>query len=106
MAGNQYETIECLHGGTTLQNGRIQTLGTPPETRRLVGQGRPKRRIFFHPDQSGTQEIPVLCSREQHLPLQLPPIRPVFSPMGLSQDLKASSSSWTVAGDVIDSVHR
>ena len=46
----------------------------------------------------------MLCSREQQLPLQLPPIRPGFSPMGLYQDLKASSSSQMGVRDAVDSI--
>ena len=49
--------------------------------------------VFLYPDQLGTQEIPMLCSRELYLPFQLPPIRPGLSPLGLYQHLKAGSSS-------------
>ena len=47
--------------------------------------------------------IPI---RKQGLPVQLSPIRPGLSPMGLYQDSEADSSSRTGVGDTVGGRHR
>ena len=75
--------LNAFMEATTHQNGGDSNPQKPSETRRLVGQCRHMRCIFLHPDQLGTQQISVLRCREQHLPIQLLPIGPGLSPMGL-----------------------
>ena len=53
-----------------------------------------------------SQEVFLLPIQQQVLPIQLPPLRPGLSPMGLYQDPEADSSSRTRAGDTVGGIHR
>ena len=57
-------------------------------------------------DKSKSQEVPLLPIQQEVLPIQLSPLRPGLSPMGLYQDPEANSSSWMRAGDTVGGIHR
>ena len=89
---NAFEFVEAPH----FKMERSQTLKSPLKRGDQLVKEDLKDVCFSIPImQLRTKQIPLLCRSEQHLPLQLPPIRPGFSPMGLNQDLKAGRSSRT-----------
>ena len=81
------------------------TLQSSPKGR-LVSKDRPERCILFCPNKQRAQEISVFPIQGQVLPVQLSSFWPGLSPMGLYQDLKTDSSSWSGAGDTVDSLRR
>ena len=103
---HQSEMPECIRGVPTLQDRRHTDLQEPCETRGLVSEGRPKGRLFFHPDPSRSQEIPMFPTGGENLPVHLPPVRPDLSTLGLYQDPQTDSSSRTRVGISSCNLHR
>ena len=103
---HQSEMPECIRGVPTLQDGRHTDLQEPCETKGLVSEGGPKGRLFFHPDPSRSQEIPMFPTGGENLPVHLPPVRPDLSTLGLYQDPQTDSSSRTRVGISSCNLHR
>ena len=103
---NKFKKPQRLHKCPTLQNGGDPYPQEPAPKRGLASKSRPEGRLLFNPDKSTAQEVPMLPIQEQAISVQLSPLRPGLSPLGLYQDPEADSSSRTGAGDADDSLYR
>ena len=97
---------QFIHTCPSFQNGGNSYPQKPVKKGRLACKDRPKGRLFLSPDKSKSQEVSLLPIQQQVLPIQLPPLRPGLSPMGLYQDPEADSSSRLRAGDTVGGIHR
>ena len=105
-ASHQSEGPERLCDHAPFQNGGYPHPEKSPTGGGLAGEDRPEGRLFSIPIQQKLQEIPVFPSGPEGLIVQLPPLWPDLSTMGLYQDPEACSSFWTRARDAVDNVHR
>ncbi len=64
------------------------------------------RSLFHDPYRSKPQEVSTVCSEQPDLPVQLSPLWPGSSTMGLHQDLQASSSYTAPDGGSSGLLHR
>ena len=97
--GHQPKMPKFIRGVFTLQNGRHSNLQEPRETRGLVSEGR----LFFSPDRSGSQEVPV-CFTLGERTYQF-----TCLPFGLTSapwDSQAHSSSRTRVGVSSSNLYR
>ena len=90
----------------SLQDGRNPYPQKPTQKRRLACKDRLEGRLFLSPDKSKTQEVSLLPIQRKLKPIQLPPIRPGLSPMGLYQDPEAGNTSQMGAGNTVGGIHR
>ena len=97
---------QFIHTCPSFQNGGNSYPQKPVKKGRLACKDRPKGRFFLSPDKSKSQEVSLLPIQQQVLPIQLSPLQPGLSPMGLYQDPEADSSSLTRAGDTVGAIHR
>ena len=102
----QSKQPQLICGGFTFQNGENSYPQKPSREGGLASENRSKRCLFLHPDCQEHKKFLCFQKRRQTLTVQLPPLRPNVGPMGLYQDPETSDSSWTRAGDVVDSSHR
>ena len=100
------KNLNAFTNAPTLQNGGDPYPQEPAPKRGLASKSRPEGRLLFNPDKSTAQEVPMLPIQEQAISVQLSPLRPGLSPLGLYQDPEADSSSRTGAGDADDSLYR
>ena len=103
---NKLKKPQFIHTCPSFQNGGNSYPQKPVKKGRLACKDRPKGRLFLSPDKSKSQEVSLLPIQQQVLPIQLSPLRPGLSPMGLYQDPEADSSSRTRAGDTVGGIHR
>ena len=80
--------LKNLHTCPSFQNGGNPYPQKPVKKGRLDCKDRPKGRLFLSPDKSKLQEVSLLPIQQQVLPIQLSPLRPGLSPMGLYKTLK------------------
>ena len=85
---------------------RESHLERPHKTQRLVNESGPKGRLLHHTNPPLTQEVTQVCLGGECLQIQLSPVRPVISIMGLYQDTKVSSTTLMGDGSLSDNVHR
>ena len=103
---DKLEKSQFFHRYPPLQDGGNPYPQKPTQKRRLACNNRLEGRLFLSPDKSKTQEVSLLPIQRKLIPIQLPPLPPGLSPMGLYQDPEANSSSRTRAGDTVGGIHR
>ena len=108
--GSQRPVIkpQLFSESSTFQNGRYSYHEKPPVCGGLASENQSQRCILLYPNyQCTSQEVPVFLGRKETLPIQLPPIWPSVSSLGLYQNPKVGHDSWSRAGDVLgNGVHR
>ena len=105
-ASNKPKGPEPVRCHTSFQDGGYPYLERPDKTRGLDGKNRPEGCLLYdtHTHQSkGVSEVQI---PGQGVPIQLPTLWSLGSPMGLYQDPEASYSSTEGAGGAVNSVHR
>ena len=103
---NQPKGVELIRTDSALQNGGHSHGERYPKTRRLDDQSRPEGCIFHDSDCTLPEGTATISVAGDHLPVQLPAIWPVVSPMGLYQDHEANSDNPQVLGPKDDHIHR
>ena len=101
---DKLEKSQFFHRCPSLQNGGNPYPQKPTQKRGLACKDRLEGRLFLSPDKSKTQEVSLLPIQRQLIPIQLPPLWPGLSPMGLYQNPEADSSSRMGAGDTVGGI--
>ena len=83
---NKSEETKPVGEHRALQGGRHSHAERPAKSRRLDGQDRPERCIFYDPHGSGGLRIPLLPMEGQSISVQLPAIPAVIGSVCLYQD--------------------
>ena len=89
---DKLESPKRIRSNATFQDGRNPYLEGISETRRLARKTRSKRRILYT---SESQEVSQVSLPRENLRIQLSPLWPLVSSVGLYQDPKTSISSST-----------
>ena len=76
-------------------DGRDPHLERSNKAQILADKGGPEVCLFYDPHPQHIKKAPQVCGGRDHLPIQLSPVRPIVSTVGLYQDLKASSGTPT-----------
>ncbi len=103
---NKPQSAKPVRSDVPLQDGRLADAKGPVKARRLAGKGGPKGCLFRDPYKSKTQEVSKVCSGQPDLPVQLSPLWPGSSTMGLHQDPQASSGYAAPDGGSSGLLHR
>ena len=94
----------CEQG--TFQNRGHSYSERSPEKGRLDGQNRFERCLLFNTHSPQPQKIPQLHVPREDLPIQLPTLRPILSPMGVHKNSKTSTSNPPREGSTANSLYR
>ena len=92
MASNQSQSPKQFCEQGTFQNGGHSYTERSPEKGGLAGQNRYERCLLFNTHSPKPQKIPQVYVQREDLPIQLPTIRPILSPMGVYKNSKTSTS--------------
>ena len=82
-ASDQPESPQPVCSPRTLQDGGHPHLEGPTEARRLVGKNRPQGCLSGDSHSPDTQRLPQVPIPRQNIPLHLPVVRTILSPLGL-----------------------
>lgn len=94
----------CQH--RAFQNGGYSHCERSPETRGLASQSRLERCVLCHPHTPDPQKVPQVSSPRETVPLHLPTVRSVISPMGIHQNAETSLSRPSRDGLAPSGLHR
>ena len=103
---SQPKEPELLCRNSALQNGGDPNGQRHSQTRRLDDKGRPERCILYDPYCNPPKAPLALSMAGDNIPVQLPPLRTVVSPLGLYQDHEANSGDPQDTGSEVDHLHR
>ncbi len=103
---NKPQSAKPVRSDVPLQDGRLADAKGPVKALRLAGKGGPKGCLFRDPYKSKPQEVSTVCSGQPDLPVQLSPLWPGSSTMGLHQDPQASSGYAAPDGGSSGLLHR
>jgi len=91
-SSNQSQSPKQFCEQGTFQNGGHSYTERSPEKGGLAGQNRYERCLLFNTHSPKPQKIPQVYVQREDLPIQLPTIRPILSPMGVYKNSKTSTS--------------
>ena len=104
-SSHQPESLERVYSKGTLQDGGDPQPERSFAVRELASQDRPKRCLFHNTHSPSVQKVPEIYVQRESLPVHLPSLRTVFSPMGIHQDPQTSHSNAATRGSKADSLH-
>ena len=103
---DQPESPQPVCSPRTLQDGGHPHLEGPTEARRLVGKNRPQGCLSGDSHSPDTQRLPQVPIPRQNIPLHLPAVRTIFSPLGLYQDIEICPDPPMCEGSATDCLYR
>ena len=89
---SQSATAEPVYPPASLQNGNPETGVHHDQSRRLLNQHRPDRRLYARPRAPVFQAFPSIHLERSTVPVPRPPIRNVSVPHGFHQDPQTSTT--------------
>jgi hypothetical protein len=89
---SQSATAEPVYPPASLQNGNPETGVHHDQSRRLLNQHRPDRRLYARPRAPVFQAFPSIHLERSTVPVPRPPVRNVSVPHGFHQDPQTSTT--------------